>query len=154
MLNVSSILTSLEQIVVVQLTGLFEPFLAYREQQRAIELSSKHFIQASKSKSSGDWAAAAQVRAHDVQPGDFVWIEANARVKAARVASKETVAKSGLWAPYTASGTIVVDGVAASVHSEWYLDGVFDAIGRPDLLPQVYQASPVPPFACRFRRVV
>ena len=32
--------------------------------------------------------------------------------------------KRGLYNPYTLSGTIVVDGVAASCHSSWILDGV------------------------------
>ena len=81
------------------------------------------------------------MRARDVQPGDTVWAEASKGVTPFRVVSKETVAKSGLWAPYTASGTVVVDGVAASVHSDWYLDAPFDAIGRPDLLPGVYQVQ-------------
>ena len=109
-------------------------------EQRAIELSAKHFIPAS---SGGDsWAGASQRRARDVLLGDTVWAQAGSGGLAAfRVTAKELVTKEGLWAPYTAAGTIVVDGVAASVHSDWILDGIFDAIGRPDLLPAVYQAS-------------
>jgi hypothetical protein len=33
-----------------------------------------------------------------------------------------------------------VDGVVASVHSEWILDPLLDFFGRPDLLPKLYQA--------------
>ena len=53
-----------------------------------------------------------------------------------------TVAKNvGLFNPLTLSGTIIVNGAVSSVHSEWFLDSVFDAIGRPDLLPATYQVS-------------
>lgn len=47
----------------------------------------------------------------------------------------------GLFNPLTLSGTIIVNGAAASVHSEWFLDSVFDALGRPDLLPATYQVG-------------
>ena len=115
-------------------------FRSGEHQQRAIELSAKHFIPAS---SGGDtWAGASQHRAQDVLVGDTVWAQAGSNDLAAfLVTAKELVTKEGLWAPYTAAGTIVVDGVAASVHSDWILDGIFDAIGRPDLLPAAYQAS-------------
>ena len=56
-----------------------------------------------------------------------------------RVVGKEHVRKQGLFNPYTFASTIVVNGVAASTHSEWALDGVFDMVGRPDLLPTVYE---------------
>ena len=51
----------------------------------------------------------------------------------------DSVIRSGLWNPYTPSGTIVVGGVVASVHSEWLLDALLDAFARPDLLPAAYQ---------------
>jgi len=37
-----------------------------------------------------------------------------------------------------------VNGVVASVHSEWILDPLLDWIARPDLLPAVYQAILAP----------
>ena len=40
------------------------------------------------------------------------------------VVSTAFVSKRGLYNPYTLSGTIVVDGVAASCHSSWILDGL------------------------------
>ena len=45
----------------------------------------------------------------------------------------------GLYNPFTLQGTIVVDDVVASVHSEWFLDDLFDSIGVTDLLPHAYQ---------------
>ena len=55
------------------------------------------------------------------------------------VVGKELVERQGLFNPYTFATTIVVNGVAASSHSEWILDPLFDLIGRPDLLPTVYE---------------
>ena len=37
------------------------------------------------------------------------------------------------------SGTIIVDGVVASVHSDWFLDPMFDSMGFTHLLPSTYQ---------------
>ena len=45
------------------------------------------------------------------------------------IASKSLVAGTGLFNPYTLSGSIVVDGVAASCHSSSALDGVFRLMG-------------------------
>lgn len=47
----------------------------------------------------------------------------------------------GLYNPYTAAGTIVVDGVAATVHSRWFLDASFDRLGLTAHIPAAYQAS-------------
>lgn len=47
----------------------------------------------------------------------------------------------GLFNPLTLSGTIIVNGAVASVHSEWFLDSAFAAFGRTDLVPATYQAS-------------
>lgn len=48
---------------------------------------------------------------------------------------------AGLYAPFTLDGTIIVDGVLASVHSDWFLDGIFDALSLTSALPAAYQAS-------------
>lgn len=106
---------------------------------RSIEITGKHFLPTSSSGES--WSGRVQTRAEDVRVGDFVWVEEGRELEAWRVVSKHTVRQQGLWAPYTASGTIIVGGVAASVHSDWYLDRVFDLLGRPDLLPIIYQVN-------------
>lgn len=42
----------------------------------------------------------------------------------------------GLYNPFTLSGTILVDGVLASVHSEWFLDNAWgEALGLTPFLP-------------------
>ena len=45
----------------------------------------------------------------------------------------------GAFSPYIASGTIVVGHVVASVHSQWFLDGIFDRLGWTSRLPGAYQ---------------
>lgn len=77
--------------------------------------------------------------AKDVLTGDTIWVMRSILAEAYTVSQVETVSKQGLWAPYTRQGTIVVNGVVASVHSEWILDGLLELVGRPDLLPVVYQ---------------
>ncbi len=48
--------------------------------------------------------------------------------------------QTGLFNPLTLGGTIVVDGVAASAHSDWFLDGLVSA----DTQGKVYQAMFLP----------
>ena len=48
--------------------------------------------------------------------------------------------RAGLYNPLTLGGTIVVDGVAASAHSDWFLDGLVSA----DTQGKVYQAMFLP----------
>ena len=52
------------------------------------------------------------------------------------VASTAKITKRGLYNPYTLSGTIVVDGIVASCHSSWILDGLLP----PRVAAPVYQA--------------
>lgn len=78
-------------------------------------------------------------QARAVVPGDTVWAVQSSKATAYRVVRVEAVSKQGLWAPYTRHGTIVVNGVVASVHSDWILDSLLESMGRPDLLPLVYQ---------------
>lgn len=47
----------------------------------------------------------------------------------------------GLYNPLTLSGTIIVDGVVASVHSDWFLDTALNALGVPGWLPVAYQVQ-------------
>ena len=47
----------------------------------------------------------------------------------------------GLFNPYTAAGTIVVNGVPAAVHSHWFLDSAFDVLGLTAHLRKAYQGS-------------
>lgn len=90
------------------------------------------------------WSSPREVAARDVRPGLWVrrvppgggapWCE--------RVAEVGLAPAAGLYNPYTLAGTIVVDGMQASCHSSWVLDGLFRALGVP--LPAGYQAAFAP----------
>ncbi len=58
------------------------------------------------------------------------------------IASKSLMAGTGLFNPYTLSGSIVVDGVAASCHSSWILDRIFELAGVS--VPDGYQIAFAP----------
>ena len=80
-------------------------------------------------------------RAREVVPGEFIRTVHGLEV----LIDTADIYDSGLYNPLTFSGRITVDGVAASVHSEWFLDPFFDAIGISQYVPFAYQAilSPI-----------
>ena len=57
-----------------------------------------------------------------------------------RVGNVTTESRMGLFNPFTASGTIIVDGVVASVQSKWFADDLMDALGLTHAVPSLYQA--------------
>lgn len=82
-------------------------------------------------------------RAQDVRVGDRMWATegSSASLVEVVVTSISEVQKQGLYNPYTMGGTIVVNGVVASTHSEWFLDNAFELLALPlHWLPAVYQA--------------
>ncbi|XP_024534947.1 uncharacterized protein LOC9658011 [Selaginella moellendorffii] len=82
-------------------------------------------------------------RAQDVLVGDVLTASSptnNSIMTPFPVTRISIVTKPGLYNPLTLQGTIVVNGVAASVHSEWFLDALFDALGLTVYLPAAYQA--------------
>ena len=62
----------------------------------------------------------------------------------ATCAATSTVVERGLFNPFTLGGTIVVDNVVASVHSDWFLDPLYDWLHIPHLLPATYQVRSWP----------
>jgi hypothetical protein len=76
-----------------------------------------------------------------VVPDDHHDGDGNPSLALAVVTEVSTVLARGLYNPYTLSGTVVVDGVLASVHSHWFLDAITPPALVP-YLPAVYQASP------------
>ena len=79
--------------------------------------------------------------AKDVRVGDAVARWTGAGFEADVVAGATNVVAEGLYNPYTLSGTIVVDGVLASCHSSWILDGLVP----PRVAAPVYQRAFVVP---------
>lgn len=76
-------------------------------------------------------------------------------VELSRVTVKKTLTKKGLFNPLARGGDIVVNGVAASVHSEWILDHLFTELSTPGwemihYLPLIYEVllCPVYLFVC------
>ena len=67
----------------------------------------------------------------------YVWLAAEGQAAADRIVSVALAQDQGLFNPYTLGGTIVVDGVVASAHSSWVLDGLFAALGLD--IPAAYQ---------------
>jgi hypothetical protein len=82
-------------------------------------------------------------RAKDVVIGDRVWAlsQATKTAELFTVMSVSSEAVQGLFNPFTPAGTLVVNGVVASVHSEWFLDRLMDRLGAEHLLPAVYQVG-------------
>jgi len=100
---------------------------------RKITLSPDHYVPAN-----GDL-----VYAKDVAVGDVLGYVDGGATETAAVASIDESVEVGMYNPYTLSGTIVVDGVVASCHSSWILDG----LAPPRVLAKVYQRLFVVPRA-------
>lgn len=78
--------------------------------------------------------------ARDVREGDVMLVESAGRLRAAAVTSTAEVWRTGLFNPYTMGGSVVVDGVLASSHSSWLVDGIAARMGVSHLLPSFFQA--------------
>ena len=106
---------------------------------RSLTLSPRHFIPTAQD--GGSWQGHLLKAAEEVAIGDTVWYRADdGAMASARVAAAATGVRAGLYNPLTLGGTIVVDGVAASAHSDWFLDG----IASPGTQAAVYQAMFAP----------
>jgi Hint module len=108
---------------------------------RTLTLSPRHFIPVASGPQQA-WAEHVAKGADEVRAGDFVWSRADdgRMVLDHRVAATATRVAIGAYDPLTMNGTIVVDGVVASAHSDWFLDGVVSA----DTQAKVYQAILAP----------
>jgi Hint module len=91
------------------------------------------------------WRSARRMlRSANIVVGQFVWMVAGERLEMAQVTAITRVTKRGMYNPYTASGTIIVSGVVASVHSRWVLDDIFDYFNASEWLPAAYQVVFLP----------
>ena len=105
-----------------------------------LTLSPRHFIPTATDPSAPDWRQRVVKGADEIRPGDVVWFEEDGRTQAAEVTAVASTLELGAYNPLTPSGTIIVDGVVASAHSDWFLDGIVSA----DLQAKVYQAVLAP----------
>lgn len=126
--------------------GMAPVFSNLQSHSKTLQLTGLHFVPTS-----------ADVRGHvffkraqDIRVGDLVWgtnhsdhrfagDQENQVAVPYRVTEISSTWKLGLYNPFTLSGMIVVDGVAASVHSDWFLDKTFDTLGLSHWLPATYQ---------------
>ena len=107
---------------------------------RQLALSPRHFIPVA-SDGSASWGARVVKAADEVGIGDVVWYDAaDGGTASSTVTAVATEARPGLFNPLTMGGTIVVDGVVASAHSDWFLD----KIASPATQDAVYQALFLP----------
>jgi len=107
--------------------GADSPFVELRTAtNHTIQMSATHYLEAD----------GVMMNAGDVRPGMTVI----GGGEQSAVTSTKMIAAKGLYNPITLSGTIVVNGVAASAHSEWFLDGLLPT----RWLPTVYQAFLAP----------
>jgi hypothetical protein len=107
---------------------------------RTLTLSPRHFIPTAGA--AGEAFAANVVKAADeVRVGDLVWSRGGGGALAAdAVVGARTKVAVGAYNPLTMNGTIVVDELVASAHSDWFLDGLVSA----DTEARVYQAILAP----------
>jgi len=110
------------------------------ESGRKLTLSPRHFIPVATDRGAR-WQARVLKGGNEVRVGDVVWFDGpNGVATASPVIEIAREVRPGLYNPLTLGGTIVVDGVAASAHSDWFLDGLVSA----DTQGKVYQAMFLP----------
>ena len=106
---------------------------------RSLVLSPRHFIPTATGGSTA-WADRTVLGADEVRAGDRIWQLDQGVMRLATVAAATREPADGAFNPLTMDGTIVVDGVVASAHSDWFLDGYVSA----DTQAKVYQAMFAP----------
>ena len=103
---------------------------------QSLKLSPSHFIPVSKVCD----GTTEMVHASDVKAGSCVLVSGGDSMRQTEVVSHEIVFAKGLYNPFTKEGNIVVNGILASSHSEWFLDELASNIGGVSFLPSIYQA--------------
>ncbi|WP_159712648.1 Hint domain-containing protein [Geminicoccus flavidas] len=106
---------------------------------RSLVLSPRHFIPTARDGSA--WDSRLIVGADEVHAGDRVWyLSEDGQMRIGTVATAAREAATGAFNPLTMQGSIVVDGVVASAHSDWFLDGYVSAHAQAG----IYQAMFAP----------
>lgn len=107
---------------------------------KTLTLSPRHFVPTVQG-NDASWDARVLLGANEIKSGDTIWYQdATGAMALAVVSQVARMAGVGAFNPLTASGTIVVDGVVASAHSDWFLEGIVSA----DAQGKVYQAIMAP----------
>ena len=67
----------------------------------------------------GSWSSRRAITAAEANVGDHMWVVNNEKnqVTSTTILAIEDILDEGMYAPFTLTGTIVVDGVAASVYT-------------------------------------
>jgi len=107
-----------------------------------IQLSARHFIQICPRRRPCPWSERVHAYADAVRVGDYAFALPGTGVEGehrpSQVVRLSSPVERGLYNPYTLSGSIVVNGVVASAHSNWVLDPWVPA-SWSSALPRVYQ---------------
>jgi len=107
---------------------------------RSLTLSPRHFIPVA-GRDDRTWQGRVERGADEIRPGDLVWSQGeDGRVVLDRVVRAEVRVAVGAYNPLTMNGTIIVDGVVSSAHSDWFLDGIVS----PSVQARVYQVILAP----------
>jgi len=103
----------------------------HQSKAAALTLSAQHYLEvlcgAAGEKGAGSAASATGTRcyrqAQHVVPRDKVWLQADnnedSNMRLATIIQVTKSVESGLYSPWTLSGSIIVDGVAAAMHTAW-----------------------------------
>lgn len=111
----------------------------------SLELSPDHYVHVCLESGTCELTKAKTMYASDVTVGNHVWLCTLdvGSCELGEVISTSMVPRMGLYNTFTLSGNIVVNGVLASAHSSWFLDGLFSAKLR-GFLPSIYQTILLP----------
>jgi hypothetical protein len=101
-----------------------------------LTLSPRHFVPVAP-EGGAPWASRLVKAANEIAVGDGIWhVDAAGVMLVSSVTGVRSGVSIGAFNPLTLSGVIVVDGVVASAHSDWFLDGLASA----DSQARMYQA--------------
>lgn len=108
---------------------------------KLLEISPKHFVPLCPVTGQPcEYSEHVYKYAQETVPGDHLWVAgANSTIELARVKEVGHTLSKGVFNPYTLGGSVVVNNVLASAHSNWVLDGLVPA-SATGYLPYVYQA--------------
>lgn len=113
--------------------------------KKPLELSEQHFVPLCPiSGKTCKYEERVYKYARETVRGDYLWLAgAKGAIELARVEKTGAVLKGGKFNPYTMGGSIVVNGVLASAHSNWVLDDHVPEWAT-GYLPYIYQAAFAP----------